>query len=53
MGAYGGGDDAPALVFTETALLVAMKYTFILGVLYMVFQFQLMYTRENGPASWG
>ena len=34
MGAYGGGDDAPALVFTETALLVAMKYTFILGVLY-------------------
>ena len=53
MGAYGGGDDAPALVFTETALLAAMKYTFILGVLYMIFQFQLTYTRENGPASWG
>jgi len=52
MGAY-GGDDAPALVFTETALLAAMKYTFILGALYMIFQFQLAYARQNGPASWG
>ena len=50
MGAY-GGDDAP--IVTETVLLTAMKYAFILCALFMILGFQLMYSRQNGLVSWG